>query len=792
MYRTLFEQHPQPMWVYDASELTFLAVNAAAVRHYGYTEAEFARLQVTDLHPAAELERAQLHYRETRIGPARRRTFTHMRKDGGAIDVEMLSTRVAIDGMNARLVTVDDVTERNRAERALRESKQRYRTLVGDAYDAILLVDADGKIIYLSPALHRMFGYEDDELLGEDAFALLHRQDVSRIEEVRRDILERSGTSISFECRARTKRGDWRWLQGIAANMLDDPGVGALVLNYRDITERRRADLALRQGHQPSGIDEWMWEMDVDGRITVCSAAVERITGFTPQELIGHPFVDVYFPESHEKVKQFFMRLVAARAGWTDLVQRLRHKDGSECFVETSGVPLFDADGNLTGFRGSDRDVTNRTKFEQRIRYESRRDALTGLPNRMFFQERLASVITRTARNATGEQIAVLFIDLDHFKLVNDTFGHAVGDNALQVIASMIRSIAGSEENVARVGGDELTVFIPGVGGLDEAKSVAKQILSAISVPIALEGSHVHVSASIGVSLYPWDGDNSTTLVRNAEHAMHRAKELGRDRIQHFTPAMRDEQARRMALESDLRRALDKEQFLLHYQPLFDTMTSEMVGIEALIRWQHPARGLLGPDEFIDLAERSGAIVPIGAWALRQACGDLQRMRATTGRDLRVAVNLSPRQFQEPELIDTVCAIVRETGIDPRSLELEITESAAMQNAEATLAALQALKEMGVSLAVDDFGTGYSSLVYLTRFPIDTVKIDRQFVGNVTRDDNAAAVVGAVIALARSLGLKTVAEGVETAAQREFLALHRCSEMQGFLFAKPAPIEALS
>ncbi|HEX7151554.1 MAG TPA: EAL domain-containing protein [Thermoanaerobaculia bacterium] len=782
VYRTLFEQHPQPMWVYDANDLSFLAVNAAAVRHYGYSLGELERMRVLDLHPAADQDRARMHWRDSR--PARKRTWTHLRKDGSEAEVETTSTPIATEGVDARLVVAEDVTERNRADRALRESKQRYQALVGDAYESICLVDADGKIIYLAPALHRMFGYEDDELLGLDGFALLHSDDVGRVEELRREILSKPGTTTAFECRARMKTGEWRWLQGIAANMLTDPGVRALVLNYHDVTNRRRAEQALRQGEQPGGIDDWIWELDLDGRFTWSSPAVERMIGFKASELVGRYFWELYFPESHDKVKQFFARLVAARSGWTELVQRLRHKNGSECFVETSAVPRFDGD-RMIGFRGSDRDVTSKTKFEQRIRHESRRDPLTGLPNRIYFQERLATVLQRTR-----EQVAVLFIDLDHFKLVNDTFGHVVADNALQVMASMIRSIAGAEENVARLGGDEFTVFVPGISGHDEARAVATRLLDALAVPLTLDGNAIHMSASIGMSLFPVDGNTSAALMRNAEHAMHRAKDLGRNRIQHFTPAMREEQARRLALESDLRRALANREFLLHYQPLYDAATWNVVGMEALIRWQHPTRGLLQPDEFIALAERTGAIVPIGAWALHRACSDLMHCRKVTGRDLRVAVNLSARQLQEPELLDAIRDVVRDTGVDARLIEFEITESVAMQNAEATLPTLRALKDMGVSLAVDDFGTGYSSLVYLTRFPIDTVKVDRQFVGNVMTDSSAAAVVGAVVALARSLSLKTVAEGVETAEQRDFLSRHHCTEMQGYLFSRPIHIDA--
>ncbi|MDQ3280157.1 MAG: EAL domain-containing protein [Acidobacteriota bacterium] len=785
------------MWIYDADDLSVIAANEAARRQYELDAESLERLRVFELHPPADAERAIAYYLDGVAPSGRKRAWTHLRRNGTTFEVETMLAPLGGD-LHRRLLIAEDVTERNRAERALREAKQRYTALVGDSYEAICLVDGDGKILFLSPLLHRMFGYDDEELLGRDGFALLHREDVSRVEELRRNLLARPGSTVTFECRARQKSGEWRWLEGIAVNMLDDPSIAAIVLNYRDVTDRRRSENALRHGTHAGGVDDWTFELDRDGRFTCSSPAVERMIGYKPEELIGRHFTELYFPESREKVGQFFARIVSARSGWTDLVQRLQHRDGSECFVEASGIPLFDASGELTGFRGSDRDVTSRARFEQKVRYGSRRDPLTGLANRLYFQERLAAVLASHARNARGEQTAVLFIDLDHFKLLNDTFGHAVGDNALQVIASMIRSVVsgdasgiGGADNVARVGGDEFTVFLTGIDGLAEAQRVAKAIFDAISVPLVLERNQVHVSATIGIALAPWDGDTSAALLRNAEHAMHGAKELGRGRIQHFTHEMRSQQARQLALESDLRRALERGELLLHYQPIFDAHTWELAGVEALLRWQHPSRGLLPPDEFICIAERTGQIVPVGAWVLRQACMDLQKLRNARGRDLRVSVNLSARQLQEPELLDTIRTIVEETGINPRLLELEITESVAMQNAEATLATLQALKEMGVSLAVDDFGTGYSSLLYLTRFPIDTVKVDRQFVGNVTTDPSAAAVAGAVIALAHSLELKTVAEGVETAEQRDFLLSHMCTEMQGYLFEKPVEIDVL-
>ncbi|HEX8155559.1 MAG TPA: PAS domain S-box protein, partial [Thermoanaerobaculia bacterium] len=283
VYRTLFEQHPQPMWVYDTERLTFLAVNAAAIRHYGYSAEEFAGLRVTDIH--------------TDLEPrfSRKRSERHRRKDGSELEVETTSTRVNVDGIAARLVNIEDVTERNRAERALRESKQRYRALVGDSYDAICLADSDGRIIYLNPTLHRMFGYDEEELLGQDGFALIHREDISRIEELRRELVARPGATVTFECRARQKSGEWRWLQGIAANLLDDPGVRALVLNYRDVTGRRRAELALRDDTRTAGAAEWIWTVDTEGVLLSSTDAVETILGYRPADIVGKPFHELYF-----------------------------------------------------------------------------------------------------------------------------------------------------------------------------------------------------------------------------------------------------------------------------------------------------------------------------------------------------------------------------------------------------------------------------------------------------------------------------------------------------------------
>ena len=484
-----------------------------------------------------------------------------------------------------------------------------------------------------------------------------------------------------------------------------------------------------------------------------------------------------------------FEGFVSARTGWTNLVQRRMHKDGSERIIEATAVPVLDERGVLTGFRGVDRDITLRRRYERRIRRQAFHDSLTDLPNRLLFHDRVSVGVARASREALP--LTVLFIDLDHFKQVNDTYGHSMGDELLRLAAARLREAMRSGDVLARVGGDEFTMLLHGPRDGNEAIAVAGDVAEAFRAPFQLASSRIWITASIGIAMYPSHGHEAEDLIRSADNAMYYAKEQGRNQIQLFTREMSERHSARASLERALRTALDGDQLEVHYQPVVNTAEGTVVAMEALLRWRHPELGLIGPDMFIEVAEQSRLIVPIGEWVLARACRDLRTMQELGYPALRVAVNLSARQFQHGDLLEIVARALGEGGIDPHHLELEITETVAMQNAEMTLKTLHDLKAMGVSIAVDDFGTGYSSLVYLTRFPIDTVKVDRTFVRDVINDSNDAAVVAAVLALARSLKLRTVAEGVETPEQLSFLASHQCVEMQGFLLSRPLHLDAV-
>jgi diguanylate cyclase (GGDEF)-like protein len=408
-------------------------------------------------------------------------------------------------------------------------------------------------------------------------------------------------------------------------------------------------------------------------------------------------------------------------------------------------------------------------------------DALTGLPNRSLFFDRLVVALAHAARHQ--HKLAVIFLDLDRFKLINDSLGHSVGDAVIRSSAERLRKCVRQEDTIARFGGDEFIILVSVISRPEDAGRVAQKVIESIEPPFLAAAREISVSTSVGIAVYPTDGTDAETLVRNADTAMYRAKESG-DPYRFYTPAMNARALEMLEIESDLRRALTRNEFLLHYQPLVDLASGKVFGLEALLRWNHPRLGLLAPDRFMTTAESTGLIIPIGTWVLREACRQLKLWQRSVGTDLIVSVNLSPRQFEQPDLTGKVKAALDEAGLRPKHLELEITESKAMQDVEKTIRILRELKNLGVRISIDDFGTGYSSLSYLKQFPVDTLKLDQSFVREITVPEDGAIASG-VIAMAHSLSLKVLAEGVETLGQLEFLKNHSCDRLQGFLFSRP-------
>ena len=525
--------------------------------------------------------------------------------------------------------------------------------------------------------------------------------------------------------------------------------------------------------------------LDGELRYVLWNRFMEEMTGLEAKEVIGKSAMDLFPHVREQNVDELLRRALAGETMASPDVHYAVPQTGREGWTSAVYRPHFDADGKVVGLIGLVRDITERKTAEQQIEYQAYHDALTGLANRRLFQEHLSLALALAQRRHA--LVAVLFLDLDHFKVINDSLGHSIGDALLRQVSNRLRGCVREGDTVARVGGDEFTIVLQEIARPDDAATVAKKVLRSIAEPIEVNGHKLYVTTSIGVTVYPQDGEDAETLLKTADAAMYRAKGEGRNTYQMATPDLSRTTQERMALESGLHQAMETGEFVVYYQPQIDLETMQLVGMEALLRWNHPERGLITPVDFIGLAEERGMILVIGDWVLREACREAKRFHDRGLKHLRVSVNISARQFRDEALLWTVESALSEAGLDPRALELEITESVAMEDVQLTMVTLSELRKSGVSIAIDDFGTGHSSLSYLKRFPIDALKIDKSFVADLPDGFEDSAIVASVIQLANGLGIRVVAEGVETAEQIEFLREHACREVQGYYFSYAVP-----
>jgi diguanylate cyclase (GGDEF)-like protein/PAS domain S-box-containing protein len=526
---------------------------------------------------------------------------------------------------------------------------------------------------------------------------------------------------------------------------------------------------------------------DPELRYVLWNHFMEELTGLRADEVIGYTAADI-FPHIHEQQVDVMLR--RALAGETVSSPDIHYEIAStqrSGWVSSVYRPHLDADGRVAGVIGLIRDITARKEAEQQIEYQAYHDALTGLANRRLFQEHLSLAVALAQRRA--RLVAVLFLDLDHFKVVNDSLGHSIGDELLREIARRLKAAVRDGDIVARVGGDEFTIVLQELHDRAAAAVVAQKVLRAVSEPLEISGHRLYVTTSIGITLFPEDGEDAETLLKNADAAMYRAKAGGRNTYQMSTQELSRTTHERMTLENGLHHALEAGELTLLYQPVVELDDMTIVGMEALLRWHHPERGVVLPEEFIGVAEDRGLILPIGDWVILEACHAARRFHDLGLEHFRVAVNISARQFREPTLLGTVERALAESGIDPSTLELEITETVAMEDVELTMTTLARFRSYGLTIAIDDFGTGHSSLSYLKRFPIDALKIDRGFVADLPDKFEDAAIVSSVIQLANGLGMRVVAEGVETLEQLEFLREAGCREVQGFYFSHPVSLD---
>lgn len=685
------------------------------------------------------------------------------------------------------------------SEKALkqdREHLERFRLLAENVLDLIIFINPDGQIIDANEAAVKRYGYTREELTNMTLGNLRLPEDQLTVPY----FLQWAPKGLQSELRHVCKDGSVFPID-ISAQGATSNGNPIIVSIIRDITKRKNAEAAVwlekeRAQVTLKSIGDAVITTDVRANVQYLNPVAESLTGWTNSEAIGQPLEKVFHivnEETGKTVQNPIVRClqegcIVGLANHTVLI----NKTGSTIAIEDSAAPIRDRTDAILGGVLVFHDVSYKRNMMKELEHHAHHDALTGLPNRLNFNECLNKALARAKRKQG--MLAVMFLDLDRFKLINDTMGHNLGDLLLKDIAERIRQTLREGDTIARQGGDEFLVLLPEIKDEQEVVSVTERILGVFSQPLMLDGNEVYMSTSIGIALYPTDGSDLETLVKHADTAMYYAKEQGRNNYQFFTAGLNIKANDRLSTENNLRKALARGEFILHYQPQVDIESGCIVGLEALIRWNSVEQGIVPPFSFIPIAEETGLIVPIGEWVLRTACAQNKAWQKQGYPSLRMAVNISARQFQEPKFIKLVAEVLKETGLDPQWLELEITESIAMKNGDASVEMLNRFKNLGVRISIDDFGTGFSSLNYLTRMPIDTLKIDQSFIQEISLGENGEQVVSAIIQLAKNLHLKVIAEGVETKTQRTFLKDKQCDEMQGFLFSKavtPEEVEKL-
>jgi diguanylate cyclase (GGDEF)-like protein/PAS domain S-box-containing protein len=653
--------------------------------------------------------------------------------------------------------------------------------------------DAQHSLEFASQGCLAVTGYDVAELLHDGAVAfesLKHPDDQLWVAEAMRLALKER-RAFDLEYRLVHAGGSVRWVWDRGRGVYDAQGnVLAIEGLIHDVTSRKEAEQGLREAERRyrglfDNALEGIFRTTLDGRYLGANPALANIYGFaSPDELIAslqnigsQLYVD---PERRAE----FMRIMTSRGSVSGFESQVFRKNGDVIWISENARVILEDDGLPQGYEGTVEDITERKLYQSRIEQQANFDALTGLANRSLLQDRLKQAILTAASYHT--RLAVAFIDLDRFKFINDSLGHHVGDELLKAMAERFHGCVKERDTVARLGGDEFVLLLSSPGSTDEVRLVLERMLSTVTQPWLTEHGEYQITCSIGVALYPDDGTDAQTLLKHADSAMYRAKDCGRNNFQFFTREINTLMTQRLEMEGKLRRALERNQFQLHYQPRVDLATGRVLGAEALIRWYIPGEAPILPERFIALAEETGLITAIGKWVLHTACAQNKAWQDLGLPRTVVSVNVSAHQFRANNFVRCVIDTLQETGLDPGYLEIELTESV-MHDAPQLVAMLGELKRIGVHVAIDDFGTGYSSLSSLKRFPVDRLKVDRSFVEHIASDPDDAAIVRTIIALGRNLGLKVVAEGVETLEQMQFLRAHACDEVQGYYFSRPIP-----
>jgi diguanylate cyclase (GGDEF)-like protein/PAS domain S-box-containing protein len=705
---------------------------------------------------------------------------------GLAVSILLFDIALMVDSKRSEAAAVSELMTRR-----LRESEARIRAVVDHAPDGIITFDPNGIIATFNPGAEQIFGWTLEEVKGRSVDIIMPGWLPSKPADSAED-LTRGGKQVL----GRRKEGAEVPVEATVSQMrFGSRRMYAVIV--RDISERKRAEEALRQSEERYSLAAWasndgLWDWNLLTDEIYYSARWKSMLGFEENEIGFRPAE--WLARIHVDDRERFDAVIAdhlrGRTPHLEAEYRLRHKDSSYRWMLVKAVAVKGEDDKPIRLAGSQTDITARKKVELQLLRDALYDSLTGLPNRAHFMRVLERVV-RENRSEEDQPFALLFLDMDHFKDVNDSLGHHVGDQLLVSIAERLKTALRADETLARLGGDEFAVLIENLHDLRSAASIAERIQKRLATSFVLEDHEVYVTVSIGIALGPNRDETPESLIRDADTAMYRAKAAGKGRHATFDQSMHIQAVERLSLETSLRRAIDREEFLIHYQPFVSLETGRITGCEALVRWQHPTRGMIPPLEFIPIAEDMGLINPLGEWILNKACQQMKSWHEMGLPPIRLAVNISPRQCTNPGLFDVVTRALQNSGLPATSLQLEITESALMESADAIIEPLVELYGKGIQFSLDDFGTGYSSLMYLQRFPITTLKIASSFVREITTDPEDAQLASGLMALGRTLGLNVICEGVETQEQLNFLTGSRqCDEVQGYFMARPIDAEA--
>jgi diguanylate cyclase (GGDEF)-like protein/PAS domain S-box-containing protein len=783
-YRFLFEHHPLPMWVFDRETLGFLAINDAMLASYGYTRGELLASTMVDIRPAEDAEAMVAAARLNSSERPQGRVWTHLRKDRSRLRAAIYTLDIDFNGRPARLVLAQDVTERELTE-------QRFQLVASATSDAIWDWDLATNALWWSDSFYQVFGYAGNEVAPtlEAWEALVHPDDVGRVVRGLEAAIASSATEWDDHYRFRHRNGSYVEVIDRGFILRDHAGRAMRAAGgMLDVSRQHRdqADLRLLR-RAVEATDNGIVIADAsapDMPVVYVNPAFEQMTGYTAAEMLGR---NCRILQGQDRAQAGVLAIREAMRGQHEVRTILRNyrKDGVMFCNEFRLAPVRDDAGALTHYVGVLTDVTERQHAEEQLAHRATHDELTGLPNRRLLLDRLQQAILHAARY--GREVAVVFIDLDDFKLINDSFGHTAGDVALRVVAQRLQGLVRDTDTVGRFGGDEFVIVLTEQTDDAGVIRVIRRITEELAVPIEVAGITHTLTPSIGHCRYPKDGRDAESMLMRADLAMYQAKRQGRNRAVAYRAQFDETVSQRLQLVAQLREALERKEFVLAFQPIFDR-GGQPVALEALVRWQHPQRGLLAPAYFIPVCEESGLIVELGRRVLHEAARHHPLLAAAGWGHLRIAVNVSAAQFGH-DLFAHVADAVGEFALPRGVLELELTESVIMDNPDLAIDTMHQLASSGVCLSVDDFGTGYSSLAYLKRLPIKRLKIDRTFVQDLATDADDAAICAAIISMAHSLGLQTVAEGVETVEQMRWLHARGCDELQGFLLGRPVDFD---